>query len=445
MLVIDDEPSIVTALCRELGERPFQVARFTDPLQARDAALHEEYALIISDNLMPGLRGLDLLAQVQGHHPDTRRILLTGRTGMEEAVAAFNAGAIHRFLQKPWAKRELLAVLDQELQTYRERKDELAARDNLEQTAKKRASLLYDLVAELKQAQTQLALYADASKVGGMVLPASVRRLSILVVDEHQGVRERMESTLRKAGILDSTAVASGPEALAYLHFSPPVDVVLAEWNMPLMDGLTLFRALRDGPSASDNAMFILLTSREQREAVEVALAAGVDGYVIKPFHLGDLLAQVERAVLKHQRQLRRKLKALKPLSFLVANSDHTYATQIEHLLVTNGIRNVTVVNTGQKALNRCYDRPPDLLIYDCNLHDPYWRELHQALPSLAEAQPALVVTSAVPLQREFEDVLATRLRTFYTGPLKSAPFIATLFKAHDRAVERSETAAEDR
>lgn len=438
VLLVDDEPSIVAALRRELRGRPFELTTCTDPLQARAAAQAREFALVVSDNMMPGLLGLHLLADIKSHHPDTRRILLTGRTDLEQAIRAFNEGAIHRFLKKPWERSELLAVLDEELKLYRDRRRERESSADLEKHAKQRDSLLQNVLTELRQARTQLALRSDAAKAGTLLLPASVRSLSFLIVDGHPGVRESIVNTLRKAGIQECQAAGSGDEALAFLQYSPAVDVVLAEWSMSPMDGMALFNelrmgstdALRPGSTLSANAIFILMTARERREAVEFAIKSGVDGYIIKPFHLDALLAQVQRALQQSLRQISQGLRAIRPLSFLVANADRVSSARLDHMLATNGIRNVALVDSGQKALRHCQDHKIDILIYDCNIRDPYWSDIESAFADADLRLPALLITSAVPLRKEFDEVAAAGLNNFFAGPFKPKPFFLTLFKA---------------
>jgi len=162
-----------------------------------------------------------------------------------------------------------------------------------------------------------------------------------------------------------------------------------------------------------------------------------VDGYVIKPFHLGALLSQVERAVQRHQRQFTQAVRALRSFSYVVANSDRANASQIEHLLVTHGLHNVTLTDSGQKALRHGQERGMDFLVYDCNIRDPYWKELKPELDAWEPPRPQLVVTSAVPLQQEFEDVLEARQGAFYVGPVKAKPFLLMLHKAHETGGER--------
>ena len=86
VLVVDDEPQIVAAVARTLRELDCNVTWFTSSPEALKAALSGEFASIISDNRMPEITGIDLLAEIKAKFPDTRRILVTGYTDSAEAI-----------------------------------------------------------------------------------------------------------------------------------------------------------------------------------------------------------------------------------------------------------------------------------------------------------------------------------------------------------------------
>jgi DNA-binding NtrC family response regulator len=90
-----------------------EVVKCLSAQEALDAL--ENYAgeidLIISDNLMPGTRGVDLLIEVRQRYPNTVRVMLTGHSDLEDAKAAINEGEVYRFLTKPCAPEELKAVV----------------------------------------------------------------------------------------------------------------------------------------------------------------------------------------------------------------------------------------------------------------------------------------------------------------------------------------------
>ncbi len=433
ILLIDDEPHIVTALRRELEQESFSITTFTDPHQAQENLNNQEFALIISDNLMPGLTGLELLSRVKEQAPLTRRILLTGHTDLNQAVQAFNEGTIHRFINKPWDKSELLGVLREELSLYRSQKQEQISRGQLEDASRKRTAQLQKTVVDLKQAQTQVALYEDAAQIRKISLSPILRRLSFLVVEENKSVRDLIVKSIQKVGISFCYGVAGPHEALKFLKSSRSVDVILSEWGMSEMDGIALFRVVKEENFLSPNGVFIFITTQENRKAVEFALKEGVDYYLIKPFRLNTLFEHLEKLFRKGQREFsENKIQALRGLSFLVANVDQDSRYRFQQMLLTRGIQNVTIADTGTKALRVVGEKKVDVLILDFNLRDLYWENLKDKLEQLDApfSTPALVVTSVSPMHTEFEEIRDAGLSVFIPGEITQSEFFEAIFKA---------------
>ena len=102
ILLIDDEEAVLNALERTLKLDGYRILRTTDPLRALEIVRMEPIAVVISDHLMPGMKGLDLLRQIKHVRPEALRILLTGHADLQMAVTAINEGEVYRFFQKPW-------------------------------------------------------------------------------------------------------------------------------------------------------------------------------------------------------------------------------------------------------------------------------------------------------------------------------------------------------
>lgn len=101
ILLVDDEPHVLSALCRLLGRR-FNLRCATSGTEALSIIEREgPFAVIVSDMCMPGMHGLDLLDQVRCRAPETVRLALSGVADFKTLVAAINDGAVFRFLTKP--------------------------------------------------------------------------------------------------------------------------------------------------------------------------------------------------------------------------------------------------------------------------------------------------------------------------------------------------------
>jgi DNA-binding NtrC family response regulator len=429
VILVDDEPYILEALRRQLGKEPFALQAFQDPLKALESLFQDgECAIIVSDNQMPGLQGLELLAKAREFAPRARRVLLTGHTDLNQAINAFNDGTINRFVNKPWDTDDLIAVLREELGHFRS--DPRAGAGDADQATSAR---LQATVRELKQALTQVALYEDGNHTRRLRVTPMLRRLAIVVVDGNPDVRRLLVNTLQKAGIMNVQALAGSEEALAHLRQVPAVDVVLSEWSLPGLDGMALFQALRAGQTPSAKAIFFLMTTRENRKAVEFALGAGVDYYLIKPFHLDTLLEQVERRLRPVRKDAQEaRLAPLRGLSFVVSNADQDSRYKIQQSLLINGIQKVTLADSGAKALRVVQERKVDVLILDCNLLDVLWGDLRERLAELSGERrpPALIVTSVAPMLREVAAMDEAGITAFVPGPIRPRDLFDAILKA---------------
>ena len=114
---------------------------------------------------------------------------------------------------------------------------------------------------------------------------------TILIVDDEPQIRRVMRSTLSSHGYVIAEA-KSGEEALEWMRRERP-DLVLLDVNMPGMGGLEACREIRK----SSNAPIIMLTVRNAERDKVMALDAGADDYVVKPFGIEELLARIRAAL----------------------------------------------------------------------------------------------------------------------------------------------------
>jgi two-component system, OmpR family, response regulator MprA len=121
----------------------------------------------------------------------------------------------------------------------------------------------------------------------------------VLVVDDDQEIRESLGRALGYAGYEVATA-ANGADALRSVARSP-VDLIILDVLMPMLDGLGACRALRD---RGDGTPVLVLTARDAVDDRVAGLDAGADDYLVKPFALRELLARVN-ALLRRTQPLR--------------------------------------------------------------------------------------------------------------------------------------------
>lgn len=119
LMVVDDEADNLALLYRTF-RRDFQVYNAESAYQALDILDKEgEMAVIISDQRMPKMSGIEFLSRTVDRFPDTIRIVLTGYTDVHDLVEAINNGKVFKYITKPWDARELLLVVQQATETYR--------------------------------------------------------------------------------------------------------------------------------------------------------------------------------------------------------------------------------------------------------------------------------------------------------------------------------------
>jgi two-component system chemotaxis response regulator CheY len=115
--------------------------------------------------------------------------------------------------------------------------------------------------------------------------------MKALVVDDSRSMRAIISKQLRELGITVEEA-ASGQEALAKLHSGDPMDIVLLDWNMPEMDGCEVLSLIRSQPRYKKMVVMMVTTESEMSQ-VAVALEAGANEYLMKPFDRESLLEKL--------------------------------------------------------------------------------------------------------------------------------------------------------
>ncbi len=111
LLFVDDEERILRSL-RLLFKPRYHVLTTTDGREALDMVRRERVHVIVSDQRMPIMPGVDLLREVKELSPNTMRILLTGYSDLAAVVGSVNDGEIFRYIHKPWTPAEIQAAVD---------------------------------------------------------------------------------------------------------------------------------------------------------------------------------------------------------------------------------------------------------------------------------------------------------------------------------------------
>jgi len=118
VLLVDDEVAILNLLRDELEQAGYATVGVTSPLQALEQIRQRNFSVIISDQRMPELSGLEFLAQAARIQPQATRMLITGVMEVGTVIEAINKGEIFRFIVKPWLREEFLAAVKNGIQRH---------------------------------------------------------------------------------------------------------------------------------------------------------------------------------------------------------------------------------------------------------------------------------------------------------------------------------------
>ncbi len=147
LLVVDDDEAMLMILQETLHREGYEVVTTTSPLEALDKVAVDTFSVIVSDQRMPEMSGVELLGQIQKIQPEATRILLTGVVDLKTVIDCINKGEIYRFLMKPWLHEELLMTMRNAVQRH-----ELLSRNaQLHETTRAMNAQLLELNQSLQQ------------------------------------------------------------------------------------------------------------------------------------------------------------------------------------------------------------------------------------------------------------------------------------------------------
>jgi response regulator RpfG family c-di-GMP phosphodiesterase len=226
ILFVDDEKNILSAIKRALFDVEDFLAGFaTSGREGLELLSKEDFHVVVSDQNMPEMLGCDFLHQVSEKYPRTIRILLTGYSDIELAIAAVNKGNIFAYLRKPIANMDLIAQLKKAADYYwlQEQNRRLLIEvneknvlledlnQNLEKRIKERTLLLVEKNQQLIQASKKLKnSLDDLIKISLSFLEISIPSVaqhSIRVAEFCKILGKKLDLSAEDAKILENSAL----------------------------------------------------------------------------------------------------------------------------------------------------------------------------------------------------------------------------------------------
>jgi response regulator RpfG family c-di-GMP phosphodiesterase len=144
LLVVDDEPDVCDSV-HDLLRREFNVLKARSAAEGAKLLQENEVHIIMTDQRMPQITGVEFLSKVRQRHPQAIRMLFTGYADLDSVIAAINQGHVYQFLKKPWQPHELETAVRQAAAEY----DRLVRQVEETETRRKELSELRDRVTKL--------------------------------------------------------------------------------------------------------------------------------------------------------------------------------------------------------------------------------------------------------------------------------------------------------
>jgi type II secretory ATPase GspE/PulE/Tfp pilus assembly ATPase PilB-like protein/DNA-binding response OmpR family regulator len=160
-MFVDDEAAILSALKRVFRKENYIIDTASNGMDALALLKKNDYHLVISDYMMPGMNGAEFLRQVKELYPDTMRIMLTGHADTQAVMTAINDGAVYKFIIKPWEDNDLRVTVALALEKLElEKKNKKLQTEN--EKAQKELSKLSKIAA---RSRSQLAIVLNKRKL----------------------------------------------------------------------------------------------------------------------------------------------------------------------------------------------------------------------------------------------------------------------------------------
>jgi putative nucleotidyltransferase with HDIG domain len=219
ILIVDDEKGVLNSLRRLFRREGFQVLTAASGQEALEILSQFPVQLVISDQMMPDLRGIEFLQEVKRNWPEIIRVMISAQALIDTALAAINQGEVYRFVLKPWSDRELVAIVKDGLNQYQlisenERLQQLAEEQNekLQELNRRLETKVLERTREVLQKDQELStIYfsavrslAEAVEAKDVYIrghSAKVSRYSMLIAQK-LGLNKKMVEGIRIAGLL---------------------------------------------------------------------------------------------------------------------------------------------------------------------------------------------------------------------------------------------------
>jgi response regulator RpfG family c-di-GMP phosphodiesterase len=184
LLLVDDEANILKALGRLLRRTGHELLTAAGGEEALAILGEHPVSLVVSDQRMPGMTGVELLQRARELQPEAVRIILTGYTDIQAAMQAINEGAVYRFLTKPWDDQALLDTVAQALADLDMRREHAALQEKVAEQNQQLQELNQGLERKVQERTNELEMALKEAEKANTAL----RQQNLLIVKSFAGL-----------------------------------------------------------------------------------------------------------------------------------------------------------------------------------------------------------------------------------------------------------------
>jgi len=204
ILIVDDEPQVLRSIRRAFAEEDYLLYDTTDPKVALELLRTHDFDVIISDNRMPELPGIDLLMEAKKISPLTVRILMSAYSDFDVVIAAINNGNIFHYIVKPWNNENMLEITRNAVQYKREQQEKEKIIHSLLEDKKKWSDLVKHLNQKIdagKEKTVNALLRVIKVKDSEILTHCENVTQTALKIASAMGLSEKRKEYIRLAGL----------------------------------------------------------------------------------------------------------------------------------------------------------------------------------------------------------------------------------------------------
>ncbi len=169
LLLVDDEENVTSALQRLLRGDGYKILCASSGREGLELLAQHEVGVVVSDQRMPEMTGVEFLIQVKALHPKTIRMVLSGYADLDSVTDAINRGSVYKFLNKPWDNASLSASVQEAFRRYELVQEDERLALEIKNAKEELARLNLELTAlvELKNSQIESLTAAVVASIEG--------------------------------------------------------------------------------------------------------------------------------------------------------------------------------------------------------------------------------------------------------------------------------------